>query len=436
MKNLVVVLGGGESGVGAALLAKSKGFEVFVSDKGRIKENFQEELKQAGIPYEEGQHTETRILEAVEVVKSPGIPDTVPLVRQLNEREIPVISEIEFASRYSTAKLIGLTGTNGKTTTSLLTFHLMKTAGLSVELAGNVGFSFARKVALGQEPKWFVLELSSFQLDGIVQFRPDIAVLLNITPDHLDRYGYQMQNYIRSKFRIVENQEGENVFLYNADDPNIIGYEGLERIKSQAIPISIQQIKNNRIQKAGFDFDIKLKGQHNAMNTAFAVEVALQAGVSPQHIQNGLDTFIGAPHRMELVGEWQGIEYINDSKGTNVDATFYALESMRRPTIWIAGGQDKGNDYSSLLPLVKKHVRVLVCLGIDNAKLVTTFGNLVDTIVETQSAEAAVEEARKLAVPGDTILLSPACASFDLFKNYEDRGDRFREAVKKLAASR
>ncbi|MEN0002622.1 MAG: UDP-N-acetylmuramoyl-L-alanine--D-glutamate ligase [Bacteroidota bacterium] len=429
MSKEVVILGAGESGIGAAILAQQKGFEVFVSDRGTIQEKYKEELTTYGIPNEEGQHDENRILAAAMIVKSPGIPDTVPLIKAAVEKGIPVISEIEFAYRYTDAKLIAITGTNGKTTTTLLLYHVLKTAGFRVELAGNVGFSFARKVAQAEQPDYYVLELSSFQLDGIRQFRPNIALLLNITPDHLDRYDYQMAYYIRSKFRIAMNQTEEDSFFYNGEDANITAAPHWDALKAKRLPIRYSTIEKEGLLHEQGQFEIKMLGQHNAINTAFAVQVALHLGASPRLVQQGIDTFVGAPHRLEVVATIDEVLYINDSKGTNVDATFYALDAMTGPTVWIAGGQDKGNDYTSLLPLVKKYVKALVCLGADNTKLIATFGPLVATVVETKTAAAAAEAAQHLAKAGDTVLLSPACASFDLFDNFAQRGDLFRAAV-------
>ncbi len=430
--SLIVVLGAAESGVGAAILAASKGFEVFVSDRGPIKKSYQSQLAAHGIPYEEGQHTEERIFEAQEVIKSPGIPDTVPLVKALAERNIPVISEIEFAGRYTSARIVGITGSNGKTTTTLLTHHLLQTAGVNVGLAGNVGVSFAAHVAQHPPVDWYVLELSSFQLDGIREFRPDIAMLLNITPDHLDRYDYQLANYAGSKFRIAMNQREGDLFLYNDSDPNVRLFGEGRHFAAKAVPLTTEQVHGQQIEVAGSRFDLsktQLRGPHNAMNAVFAVQTAKAIGISDEAIMEGLKTFKPAPHRLEKVAELDGVEYINDSKATNVDSVYYALQAMDRPTVWIAGGQDKGNDYGPLLDLVKEKVKAIVCMGLDNSKIVSVFAPLVAEIRETRSAAEAVKTAQALAKPGDTVLLSPACASFDLFNNYEDRGDQFRKAV-------
>lgn len=429
-----VVLGAGESGVGAAILARKMGHEVFVSDQGKIADRFKKELIDHAIPYEEGQHTWDQIDIADEVIKSPGIPDKVPLVKHLLTKGIPVISEIEFAARYTDAKLIGITGSNGKTTTTQLTYHVLKHAGLDVGMAGNVGISFARAVAEDTK-SIYVLELSSFQLDGIQQFRPHIALLLNITPDHLDRYEYKMENYIASKFRIQMNQRREDTFLYNREDANITDFLSGKELIPKGIGLGFENIKEQQVTFAGSTFDLTnspLKGLHNHQNALFAVAVAKLLGVKEESIQEALTTFKSVPHRMEVVAEIDGVTYINDSKATNIDAVYYALEAMEKPTVWIVGGEDKGNDYSALLPLVEKKVKAIVCLGLDNQKIIDTFGELVASIQETQSARAAVERSRALALPGEVVLLSPACASFDLFKNYIDRGDQFRAAVLKI----
>jgi UDP-N-acetylmuramoylalanine--D-glutamate ligase len=431
----ISILGGGESGVGAALLAKKLGYEVFLSDYGTIKENFKEELKTNAIPYEETQHTLEKITEATEVIKSPGIPEHTSIIRAIKQRGVPVISEIEFASRHTSAKIIGITGSNGKTTTTKLTYHLLQTAGLSVGMGGNVGRSFARNIT-EQSREIYVLELSSFQLDGIIDFRPDVAILLNITPDHLDRYEYKMENYIRSKFRIAMNQGTSDLFIYNGDNPNIQAYLENHKVDSQELTVGGQPQLNNGFLKVGdSNFDMSqfsLKGSHNYFNATCAILVAQQLGVSEDLIQKGLDTFQSVPHRMELVATIGGVDYINDSKATNVDSVFYALSAMEKPIIWIAGGTDKGNDYEPILKVVEEKVKALICLGVDNKKLIETFSPIVKIIEETGSAEEAVERASVYAEKGDVVLLSPACASFDLFKNYENRGDLFREAVERL----
>ncbi|MDZ4680613.1 MAG: UDP-N-acetylmuramoyl-L-alanine--D-glutamate ligase [Saprospiraceae bacterium] len=430
--SLIVVLGAAESGVGAAILAAAKGFEVFVSDRGEIKDSYKNLLVKHGIPYEEGQHTHERIFQATEVIKSPGIPDTVPLVKALEERSIPVISEIEFAGRYTAAKIIGITGSNGKTTTTLLTHHLLKTAGLNAGLAGNVGFGFAAHVALELAVDYYVLELSSFQLDGIRAFRLDIAMLLNITPDHLDRYAYKLENYADAKFRIAMNQREGDLFLYNASDPNVRLFGVKHHFESKAVALTTDQVHGAKIEVEGSVFDLsqtQLRGSHNAMNALFAVQTAKALGIGDDAIHAGLKTFKPAPHRLEKVADLDGVEYLNDSKATNVDSVFYALQAMDRPVVWIVGGQDKGNDYEPLMPWVKEKVKAIVCMGVDNSKIVSTFAPIIAEIRETRSAVDAVKTAQQLAKPGDAVLLSPACASFDLFKNYEDRGDQFRAAV-------
>lgn len=434
----IAILGAGESGTGAALLAKAKGHEVLVSDLGIIQDHFKRELEAEGIEYEEGKHTWERILTAEEVIKSPGIPDKAPLVKALRENGIPVISEIEFAARYSTTFTIGITGSNGKTTTTRLTWHLLQQAGLKAGLGGNVGYSFARLVLEGNYD-YFVLELSSFQLDGVLSFRPDIAMLLNITPDHLDRYDYKMENYVASKFRIAMNQSERDLFIFNADDANMTDYMSRNGIASRRAPIAENAIEGTQIKVGASVFDMletPLQGRHNYMNALFAVQTAKELGLSDDAIRAGLKSFVNVPHRMERIAEIDGVPYINDSKATNVDAVFYALDAMTTPVVWIVGGQDKGNDYEPLRQLVRQKVRAIVCLGIDNAKIVEFFGSDIADITETNSAETAAYAAMKLAQPGDTVLLSPACASFDLFRNYEDRGDQFREAVLKIQSEK
>lgn len=434
----IAILGAGESGTGAALLAKAKGHEVFVSDLGAIQDHFKRELESEGIEYEEGKHTWERILTAGEVIKSPGIPDKAPLVKALRENGIPVISEIEFAARYSSTFTVGITGSNGKTTTTNLTWHLLHQAGLKAGLGGNVGYSFARLVLEGNYD-YFVLELSSFQLDGVLKFRPDIAMLLNITPDHLDRYEYKMENYVASKFRIAMNQTESDLFIFNADDTNMSEYMSRHTIAARRAPIGESLIEDTRIKVGNSVFDMSetpLQGRHNYMNALFAVQTAQALGLSEDAIRAGLKSFINVPHRMERIAEINGVQYINDSKATNVDAVFYALDAMTAPVVWIVGGQDKGNDYEPLRQLVRQKVRAIVCLGVDNAKIVEFFGADVADITETNSAETAAYAAMQLAQPGDAVLLSPACASFDLFRNYEDRGDQFREAVLKIKSEK
>jgi len=431
----LTILGAGESGVGAAILAKKHGHDVFVSDRGAIKETYKHELESHGIAYEEQQHSWDRISTAGEVVKSPGIPDQAPIIKELAGKGIPVISEIEFAGRYTTAKLIGITGSNGKTTTTRLAFHLLLAAGLDAGMAGNVGKSFARSLSEAHHHAYYVLELSSFQLDGIRSFRPDIAMLLNITPDHLDRYEHRMENYIRSKFRIAMNQQPDDVLLYNAEDENIGAYLQTHGLQPRLQPVSSRMIDGHLLRLGGSAFDMSqssLRGRHNFMNALFAIEAARILGVDDEAIQKGLGSFVNVAHRMEQVAVIDGVEYINDSKATNVDAVYYALEAMDKPVVWIAGGQDKGNDYGPLMELVQKKARALVCLGVDNRKLLDTFAGKIRTITEARSAGEAVGLASALARAGDVVLLSPACASFDLFKNYEDRGEQFKAAVLSL----
>jgi UDP-N-acetylmuramoylalanine--D-glutamate ligase len=441
----IVILGGGESGVGAALLAQAKGFDVFLSDRGSLKETYRSTLKTAGIPFEEGQHTEEQILSASEVVKSPGIPGTVPLVQKLRAQGTPVISEIEFAARYTDAKLIGITGSNGKTTTTLLIYHLLKTAGLNVGLAGNVGDSFAEQVITGTFD-YYVLELSSFQLDDMYDTHLDISVLLNITPDHLDRYDYNFQNYVDSKFRIIQNARSGDDFIYFAESSPITTELAKRNPAINRLPISLETtvspggyladglltVTNKGRSLAVSQSDTPLRGPHNAINMLAAMLVAQSVDISDEAIIEGLKTFQNAAHRLEPAGTVQGVQFINDSKATNVDSVFYALSSMDSPTIWIAGGQDKGNDYSQLDDLVRRKVKALICLGVDNHKLVDYFGQKIPIIYETQQIGDAVRKGLELGQPGNTVLLSPACASFDLFKNYEDRGNQFKEAVQKL----
>jgi UDP-N-acetylmuramoylalanine--D-glutamate ligase len=427
----LIVLGGGESGVGAALLARQLGLPVFLSDRGQLAADHRAELNAAGISFEEGGHDAARILAADEVIKSPGIPDTVPLVEQLRAQGTPVIGEIEFASRYCRAQLIAITGSNGKTTAAMLTYHLLKAGSLDVKLGGNIGHSFARLLT---EPlaALYVLELSSFQLDSIRQFRPRVAAVLNITADHLDRYGYQLDRYADSKLRITKNQRPDDLFLYWEEDPVL--RQALARNGSRARQETITEamISGPLIEVAGTTYDLstgRLRGQHNAFNAAFALRIAREFDVEPAALQIGLDSFRPAPHRLELVAEIGGVQYINDSKATNVDAVYYALDAMERPIVWIAGGTDKGNDYTPLLALAKAKVKTLVCLGVDNEKLKAAFAEQLPTTVETRSMEQALAAARTHAQSGDVVLLSPACASFDLFENYQDRGDQFRTLI-------
>jgi len=443
MKRLVI-LGAGESGVGTALLGKEKGFEVFVSDKGTIKEKYKNVLINNEIEWEEGVHTESKILNADTVMKSPGIPDKVKIVKLLLEKEIPVISEIEFAAQFTDATIIGITGSNGKTTTATLTHHLLK-KDLNVGLAGNIGDSFAKQV-LEKDYPYYVLEISSFQLDGIVNFNPNIAVLTNITPDHLDRYDNKFENYINSKFRIVLNQTNEDYFIFDSDDEVINKWMEENPIQSKLLPFSLVKevengaylkseeiiitINNNKITMP--TANLALEGKHNIKNAMAAATVGHLLKIRNQTIRECLENFQGVEHRLENVLKINKVEYINDSKATNVNATYYALESMDAPTIWIVGGEDKGNRYEELYPFVNEKVKAIICLGIDNEKLLKSFGNMVDIIVETQFMSEAVKIAYKIAEAGDNVLLSPACASFDLFENYEDRGRQFKESVRNL----
>ncbi len=441
----LVILGGGESGVGAALLAQAKGFEVFLSDRATLKEEYRATLRAAGIPFEEGQHTEERILTANQVVKSPGIPSTVPLVQKLRTQGTPVISEIEFAARYTNAKLIGITGSNGKTTTTLLIHHLLKTAGLNVGLAGNIGDSFAEQV-IADTFDYFVLELSSFQLDDMYDTHLDVMVLLNITPDHLDRYNYNFQNYVESKFRILQNARPEDDFIYFMESQPILDELVKRQPNIHQLPISLRTapstggyLSNGQLitKTKNYSFtmaqsDTPLRGPHNAINMLAAILAAQSVGIINESIEAGLTTFQNAAHRLEPAGSIDGIQFINDSKATNVDSVFYALSSMDAPTIWIAGGLDKGNDYSQLDELVSRKVKALICLGVDNHKLVDYFGSKISSIYETQDVADAIAKGLEWGQPGDVVLLSPACASFDLFKNYEDRGNQFKEAIRKM----
>ena len=450
----LVVLGGGESGVGSALLAKQKGFDVFLSDKGKIKEKYKTVLSKHGIKWEEQTHTETLILNADEVVKSPGIPDKADLIKALHKKGIPVISEIEFAGRYTSTKKICITGSNGKTTTTLLIYHILKKAGLNVGLGGNVGKSFAMLVAenAGRTDKkdldYYVLELSSFQLDGMVDFKADIAVLLNITPDHLDRYNYEMQNYVDSKFRIIQNQNENDSFIFCIDDQLIVNELTKKNIKSKQYPFSIKRkvdlgaflnennqivINTNNTNPLFMTIqELALQGKHNIYNSMAAGVTTKLVEIRKETIRESLSDFHNIDHRLELVGNVHGIEFINDSKATNVNSTWYALESMDKPVILILGGVDKGNDYSMLNDLVKEKVKAIICLGADNKKIIKAFGGMVETILEANSAKEAVAQAYKLGRKGDTVLLSPACASFDLFEDYEDRGTQFKQAVRGL----
>ena len=444
MKRLVI-LGGGESGVGTAILGKQKGWEVFLSDKGSLKPHYRETLNKEGIQWEEGTHTEEKILSADVIMKSPGIPDKAPIIKKAHEKGIAVISEIEFASQYTDSLIVGITGSNGKTTTTLLTYHIFKEAGLQVGLGGNIGYSFAELVAT-ENPPYYVLEISSFQLDGIEHFAPHIAVLLNITPDHLDRYDYKFENYINSKFRIAMNQTENDYLIYDADDEVITQWLSTHTIKSKLIPFSIEKelpqgafLKDNKIyimlenQTTEIDVEeISLRGKHNIKNTMAASVAARLVNIRNNSLRESLKGFKGAPHRLEEVKVVEGVTYVNDSKATNVNSVYYALDTIKTPIVWIVGGQDKGNDYNSLLPYIHEKVRAIVCLGVDNTPIIQSFYNTIGTLVETRSMDEAVKLAQGFAQEGDTVLLSPACASFDLFKNYEERGDLFKAAVQKL----
>lgn len=441
----IAILGAGESGVGSAVLAKKQGFDVLLSDKGSIKEKYKQQLLDYNINFEENTHNEEWILSANEVIKSPGIPDTAPLIKQLHSKQIPVISEIEFAARYTNATLIGITGTNGKTTTTLLTYHILQKAGLNVGLAGNIGKSFALQVAENNFD-YYVLELSSFQLDGMYNTRLHIAILLNITPDHLDRYNYELKNYIASKLRIIQNQTAADYFIYCADDEVITNNFKVSDTQAQCLPFSLTKtfenggyiqneqliINHNHTTFSMSIHDLALQGKHNQHNSMAASLSARLLEVRKEIIRESLEDFVNVEHRLEFVGKVHGIEFINDSKATNVNSTWYALESMNNPVVWIVGGQDKGNDYSMLLNLVKDKVKAIVCLGKDNSKIHAAFSGIVTLIEDAQSAEEAVKKAYRLGKKGDTVLLSPACASFDLFENYEDRGHQFKQAVRSL----
>ena len=441
----LVILGGGESGVGTAILGKKKGYDVFVSDFGKIKDNYKEVLTINGIKWEEETHTENKILNADIVMKSPGIPDKSGIVKKIKEKSIQIVSEIEFAASFTKAITIGITGSNGKTTTTMLTYHLLKSAGLNVGLGGNIGKSFAWQVA-DDKYDYYVLELSSFQLDGIFDYKPHIAVLTNISPDHLDRYDYKYENYIASKFRITMNQTQSDYFIYDADDEAISEWFKQNKTKAQLIPFSLTKtfekgafLKDNKmevnINEEEFIMEteyIALEGKHNLKNAMAATSVAKLMQIRKETIRESLSNFQGVEHRLEKVLKIQNVQYINDSKATNVNATFFALDSMNTPTVWIVGGVDKGNDYTELMSLVNEKVKAIICLGVDNKKIIDAFGNIVDVMIEVDSMNDAVKMAQRLSEKGDTVLLSPACASFDLFENYEDRGRQFKQAVQNL----
>jgi len=443
-KERLVILGGGESGVGTALLGKAKGYDVFVSDKGKIKEKYKDVLLNNEIEFEDEQHTESKILNADIIMKSPGIPDHVDMVKQIRDAGIKVVSEIEFASHFTDATLVAITGSNGKTTTATLTHHLLK-QDLDVGLAGNIGDSFAKQI-LEKNHDNYVLEVSSFQLDDIHAFKPKIAVLTNITPDHLDRYDYKFENYIASKFRIVKNQTDEDYFIYDGDDEVIEAWLENNTIQSKKLPFSLTKVveegayyKDNKIiitidnnQIIMPTENITLEGKHNVKNAMAASTVAHLLKIRKQTIRESLENFQGVEHRLEHVLKINKVQYINDSKATNVNATYFALESMDAPTVWIVGGVDKGNDYKELFPFINEKVKAIICLGVDNTKLFEAFGNMVDVIIETEYMSEAVKIAYKVADAGENVLLSPACASFDLFENYEDRGRQFKNAVRNL----
>ncbi|MBK8362848.1 MAG: UDP-N-acetylmuramoyl-L-alanine--D-glutamate ligase [Bacteroidetes bacterium] len=444
-KKKLVVLGAGESGVGTAVLAQKQGFDVFVSDKGEIKPEYRAALEKYKIRFEEGKHDESEILSANEIVKSPGIPEKVEILKKIRNAGIPVVSEIEFAGRYSKAKMIGITGTNGKTTTTMLVYHILQKAGLKVGLAGNVGKSFAMQVA-EQDFDYYVLELSSFQLDDMYHFKCDIAILTNITPDHLDRYNYELKNYVMAKFRIVQNQTSADAFIYCADDAITTEYLPSVEVKSKKYPFSLKSkveqgayvedqqliINTNNNQFTMLIHELALQGKHNLHNTMAAGITAQLVHIRKEVIRESMIDFRNVEHRLEFVNTIHGIEFYNDSKATNVNSTWFALESFNKPVVLILGGVDKGNDYEMLEELIKEKVKAIVCLGKDNKKIFKAFSGMVEEIVETDSAESAVRESYRLSKKGDVVLLSPACASFDLFENYEDRGRQFKKAVKSL----
>jgi UDP-N-acetylmuramoylalanine--D-glutamate ligase len=440
----IAILGAGESGVGAAILAKKMGWNVFVSDFGKIKDEFKNQLNEKGFEWEEEKHSEEKILTADLIIKSPGIPEKAPLIKKLREKGVQIISEIEFAGYYSKAKTICITGSNGKTTTSMMTFHILKKAGINVGLAGNVGTSYAKQVA-ENDFDWYVIELSSFQLDDMFKFKADLAILTNITPDHLDRYDYQMQNYVDSKFRIIQNQTNSDYFIFNNDDPIIKVELAKRKINAIQAPFSLkeeikyggfaneQQLTININEQLTMSIhDLALKGKHNTQNSLASGIASRILEIRKDVVRESLEDFTNVEHRLEFVAKVNGIEFINDSKATNVNSTWFALESMEHPTVWIVGGVDKGNDYSELMQLVKDKVKSIICLGVDNQKLIEAFTGVVETIVEARSAMEAVAYGYRLAKKDETVLLSPACASFDLFENYEDRGNKFKEAVRSL----
>lgn len=441
----IVVLGAGESGVGAALLAKSKGFEVLVSDFGEIKSKFKKELEEAQIPWEEKGHTMGKLFQADLIIKSPGIPNASPLIQSLKEKGLTPINEIEFAARYTSAKMIAITGSNGKTTTTSWVTHVLKTGGLNAEIAGNIGVSLSRRLAKGEVADYYVLELSSFQLEDMYDFKADIAILLNLSPDHLDRYNNSFEEYGRAKMRILQNQTPVDAFIYWADDKEI--QKQIERLQIEAKRYPFSMV-DHQVEGGFYDkdkqtitiknkltmsiHDLALQGSHNYQNALAAGIVGKILEIRNSDLRESLTEFTNVEHRLEFVAKVNGIEFINDSKATNINATWYALESMTHPTVWIVGGVDKGNDYEELIPLVKDKVKAIICLGKDNAKIIEAFDGVIDVIVETQSPDEAVAYGYRFATKGETVLLSPACASFDLFENYEDRGTQFKRAVRAL----
>jgi len=445
LKKRMVILGGGESGVGAALLCKQQGYDVFLSDAGVIKDHYKHELESNNIEFESGGHTAAKILSANEVMKSPGIPSSNPIVKEIRSLQIPIISEMELAYRYKgSSRIIGITGSNGKTTTSSLIYQICKTGGYNCALVGNIGNSIARQITTDPKPL-YVVEISSFQLDDIISFRPDVAVLTNITEDHLDRYEHDFEKYIAAKFKIVKNQTEHDFFIYNADDPVTVTYLDQYPFNSKPLPISMQRempkgayIKDDQMHVKQADqltmsiFDFALKGKHNQYNTMAAAVASSVVGIRKEKIRDAVSSFESLAHRMEKVATVRGVEFINDSKATNVNSAWFALESMEKPVILILGGVDKGNDYELIKDMVAEKVKAIVCMGLDNSKIHEAFSEVVDTIVDARSADEAVKNAYALSTKGDLVLLSPACASFDLFKNYEDRGDQFKKAVKEL----
>jgi UDP-N-acetylmuramoylalanine--D-glutamate ligase len=441
----LVILGGGESGIGTAILGKQKGYDVFVSDFGKIKDQYKQVLIDNEIEFEDEKHTEDLILNADVVMKSPGIPDKSPMVKKLIEKGVRIVSEIEFTIPFTNAKIVGITGSNGKTTTTMLTYHLLQKAGLNVGLGGNIGKSFAWQVAT-ENFDFYVLELSSFQLDGCYQFRPDIAMITNLSPDHLDRYDYKYENYIAAKFRITQSQTESDYLIYDDDDPEIANWFKNNKTKARLVPFSLTKtlaygafIKNNimeiKINEEEFDIEtaeIALEGRHNHKNAMASCSVATLLGIRKKTIREGVMDFQGVEHRLEKVLKIDGVQYINDSKATNVNSAFFALESMSCPTVWIMGGVDKGNDYDELRPLVFEKVKAIICLGVDNKKIIDSFNNIVDIMIEVDNMEDAVKISQRMAEKGDAVLLSPCCASFDLFDDYEDRGRQFKQFVRGL----